>query len=236
MTSNSQRCRGPCSSPGLTNSAKKLPAVVQVLSQASPKLLFNLCTLYLTIFTSNHTINYPDSEPSVSNSRAVNRLPNLIAQRLVRVKVRRQLGLLLQHQVRHKPAKHDAALGVQVRVVVGLEVVRVRLVLADGLHELAAVEVEVDVRRLGLGGRRDGALALVGEVVRHDAVGEAAAREGGDEDGRRAEGLDLLGEVAEVGLVLVEGDVLCGLLVVVAELIRPFVSTWFSYTMYSPRA
>lgn len=153
------------------------------------------------------------------NSGAVNCLPNLIAQRLVGRKPLLEPLVLLQHQVRHQPAEYDAALGVEVRVVALDEVVRVGLCLANRLDVLAAVEVEVNVRRLGLRRRGDGALALVGEVVGHDARRvEAAAREGGDEDGGGAEGLDLLGEVAEVCLVLVEGDVLFGLLVVVAEL------------------
>ncbi|CCF45136.1 hypothetical protein CH063_14316 [Colletotrichum higginsianum] len=157
--------------------------------------------------------------PSPLNGRAVDGLPDLVAQRLVGREPLRQLLLLLQQQVRHQPPEDDAALVVEVRVVVLLEVVRVRLGLADGLHELAAVEVEVDVRRLASRRRGDRALALVGEVVGHDARrAEAAPRQRRHQDRCRPERLDLLGEVDEVGLVLVERDVLLRLLVVVAEL------------------
>lgn len=84
--------------------------------------------------------------------------------------VRADGGRVAQHEVRHHAPKHDAAVVVEVRPVVGGEVVRLRGVLADGVDERDRGLVQVDVRGpRGLGGC-DGAQALVVQRVGYVVV------------------------------------------------------------------
>lgn len=135
-----------------------------------------------------------------------------------------------QDQVRDHAAKDDAAVVVEVRPVVGGEVVHLGRRLADGVDELQRRLIQVNVRRRRRLGRRDGRQPLVvqrvGRVVRGS---EDAPCEGRREElGRRsvlfcgdgdiivirwvgcvtywssAGCLDFLGEVLKVGLELAQ--------------------------------
>lgn len=93
------------------------------------------------------------------------------------------------------------------------QVVRLGRRVANGVDVLERVLVQVQVGRVGGVGRGDGVEPLVVEAVRCVVLRrERPAGQWGDQERSAPVRLDVVGEVLEVSLVLVQGDVGCGFL------------------------
>lgn len=103
--------------------------------------------------------------------------------------------------------------------VPGCIVVQVRVCASDRVDVLGGGLVEIDRGRLGRCCCAESGVDLINEVLDNDTILEGSACERGDEDGDSTSGSHLLHKVHEVALEFGDGDVLLGLLVIVAKLL-----------------
>lgn len=138
---------------------------------------------------------------------SVDALRKLLRQRGIRGDVGRQGRLPADNDVGNHAAKNSGTVVVEVGAVAVGEVVRVGVGLTDGLDVLPGNRVEVEQGDADGCSRLLGCRGHVGQAVDQRAVGEGAARERRQDDGRCAGRLDLVGEAFEVGRELRYTDV-----------------------------